>query len=117
MLSVRNVENPDDLWIGVAQQNGTDIIGVFATDQGPVFFVNKQRYLLNGNEWDFSVKQKNTQNNTFRFVYNKVVVYEANYKRVTELGVHPYADEEFMDFYTWMTKKKISKTFIQYYTE
>lgn len=110
------IQSISDTWIGFSKQNGSDVVGVFATKCGPVFFVNKKMFPLVGNEWDFVVENVSEETMIFSFVYNFEKVLEVNYKKVIELGTHPYADEEFVDFFTWMSKKKESKTFIDFYT-
>ncbi len=110
------IQSISDTWIGFAKQNGEDVIGVFATNCGPVFFVNEKMFPLMGSKWDFVVGMVLEETNMFSFIYNDEKVIEISYKRVVELGTHPYADEEFMDFFTWMSKKKESKTFIDFYT-
>jgi hypothetical protein len=106
----------EDLWTGFAKYADNDVAGLFATNNGPVFFINENMYPLKENEWDFFVEQENDAINIFSFVYNGKQVYETRYKKVTTLDVHAFADEEFMDFYTWMSLKKKSPTFIDYYT-
>ncbi len=105
-----------DCWRGFSKQNGSDTLGIFASDMGPIFFINEKMYPLKNNEWEFLVKNINKDMNYFTFIYNKEIVYKTKYKRVKELGIHPYADEETMDFFIWISKKKESPNFIDFYT-
>lgn len=110
------IQSINDTWIGFSKQNREDVIGIFATDLGPVFFVNEKMFPLAGHEWDFVVEKVSQETNIFSFIYNSEKVLEIDYIKVMELGTHPYADEEFMDFFLWMAKKKESKNFIDFYT-
>lgn len=102
-------------WRGFYTKKANDLIGVFATDKGPVFFVNSNMYLLAQNDWDFYVEVF-SERNVFSFVYNSQVIYRLEYLRTKEFGIHAYADEEFLDFFAWMSKNKENKSFIDFYT-
>lgn len=104
-----------ETWRGFYKNANKDIIGIFATDKGPVFFVNDVMYLLTEKDWDFKVETLQDIN-LFTFLYDGKEQYRIQYQRTKDIGVHAYADEEFMDFFVWMAKKKESKTFIGFYT-
>ena len=110
------IKTISDCWRGFSKQNGSDTLGIFASNIGPIFFINEKIYSLKNNEWEFLVKEINKDMNCFTFIYNGEIVYKAKYKRVKELGIHPYADEETMDFFIWMSKKKESPNFMDFYT-
>ena len=105
-----------DCWRGFSKQNGSDIVGIFASNIGPIFFINEKMYSLKNNEWDFLVKVIDNELNQFSFMFNEKLIYKTTYKRVKELGIHPYADEEFMDFFIWMSKRKESPRFMDFFT-
>jgi hypothetical protein len=110
------LDSIEDAWTGFAKYTDNDVVGVFASTNGPVFFINEKMYPLSENEWDFFVEPENDTINIFSFIYNGEKVYETRYKRVTCLDVHAFADEEFMDFFIWMSLKKKSPMFLTYYT-
>ncbi len=110
------IKTISDCWIGFSKQNGSDTLGIFASNIGPIFFINEKMYSLKNNEWDFLVKVIDKELNQFSFVFNEKLIYKTTYKRVKELGIHPYADEEFMDFFIWMSKHKESPTFMDFFT-
>ncbi|MGM9988788.1 MAG: hypothetical protein ACI35O_16400 [Bacillaceae bacterium] len=103
-------------WIGFYVKKGNDLIGVFATNKGPVFFINSNMYPLVQNDWDFDIEVLSSERNVFSFVYNGQEIYRLEYERTKLIGIHPYADEEFMDFFVWMSKWKESGDFLDFYT-
>jgi hypothetical protein len=110
------LDSIEDTWTGFAKYADDDVVGIFATNNGPVFFINGNMYHLKDNEWDFFVERGNDAINIFSFMYNGGKVYETRYKKVTCLDVHAFADEAFMDFFIWMSLHKESPTFMDYYT-
>lgn len=109
------LEDLNKTWRGFYTKKANNLIGVFATNKGPVFFVNSDMYLLAQNDWNFHVEVF-PEKSIFSFVYNDEEHYKLEYTRPKELGVNPYADEEFMDFFVWMAKNKANKNFIGFYT-
>jgi len=103
-----------ETWRGFYKDTDKGLVGVFATDQGPVFFVNDSTYLLTEGDWDFIIEEMGDKN-AFTFYYNGQEQFKIEYIKTKDLGIHPYADEEFMDFFVWMSKKKESKSFIDFY--
>ncbi len=45
-----------ETWRGYYKNTDKGLMGIFATDRGPVFFVNSERYLLPEKSWDFKVE-------------------------------------------------------------
>ncbi|MGE5416711.1 MAG: hypothetical protein ACM3UZ_08110 [Acidobacteriota bacterium] len=105
-----------ETWRGFYITNEKDILGLFASVQGPVFFVNNKMYLLSEKEWSFKIDALSDSKNIFHFYYGGIEEYSSSYTKPTDLSVHAYADEEFMDFYQWLLTKKDSKTFVSFYT-
>jgi hypothetical protein len=104
-----------ETWRGFYKSLDSGVMGIFATDKGPVFFVNDRRYLLTEKEWDFEVESIGN-NNIFSFWFDKKEQLKIDYKKTDDLGIHTYVEEDVIDFFVWMTKKKKSKTFIEFYT-
>ena len=100
---------------GAYVRNGERYIGVYASQQGPQFFVDALVYSLSEGNWDMEVSQDGDRKR-FRFLWQGKEVLNLNYHEPYGYGTHFAADEELVDFYLWMSKKKGSQRFITYYT-
>lgn len=104
-----------ETWIGYYKNTEKGLIGIFASDCGPVFFVNNERYLLTEGSWDFEISVIADYSH-FSFWHDGKEYFNIDYLNEADIGIHPYADEEFMDFFVWLSKCKDSRTFITFYT-
>lgn len=100
---------------GFYVRNGEHLIGVFASTEGPVFFINEKTYLLRERDWNMEVTQEQDEKR-FRFLWKSEEVLSLNYKDPYGVGTHFGADEEFVDFYTWIAQRKQSDRFVPYFT-
>jgi hypothetical protein len=91
-------------------------IGVYSSDQGPVLFVNANKFLFTDPSWSVSVRKKGTQNEV-KFV-DLFPVPQAFECPAVELDpLDPWSEEQFDDFFIWLTKKRDDREFIDMWTD
>lgn len=100
---------------GFYVRNGDLLIGVFASKEGPVFFCNERTFMLREPDWNMEVTQEQ-DDKRFRFHLAGEEVLSVVYKEPFGVGTHFGADDEFVDFYTWIAKRKQSDRFVPYFT-
>ncbi|HEX2689542.1 MAG TPA: hypothetical protein VHN14_23135 [Kofleriaceae bacterium] len=95
---------------------GHDLIGVFASPAGPVFFVNRDRYPMK--DPTFGVEhQRGDREHRFIARRGGAPVYELRYPRRTDFGQDNWtADEESADWFLWLAGSAAEPQFYSYYT-
>ncbi|WP_141676586.1 hypothetical protein [Pseudomonas bananamidigenes] len=91
-------------------------MGVYSSPEGPVFFVNDHKMLFSDPAWRVSVHKKMDVNEVFFAGLTKGdLAFEYS---VVELDpLDPWSEEEFDDFYIWLTKKRNNREFIDIWTD
>lgn len=114
---VERVELPDSLvlWRGYYKKIEKVFIGVFASEKGPVLFVNKQMYLLKKGLYRFNLVSLENENE-FSFFYEGNEKFSIKYPRIKSLWTNPYEDEEFVDLIVWLYNNMNDEDFYNYYT-
>lgn len=100
---------------GFYVRNEDLLIGVFASKEGPIFFCNESTFMLREPDWNMEVIQEQ-DDKLFRFHWAGEEVLSVVYKEPFGVGTHFGADDEFVDFYTWIAKRKQSDRFVPYFT-
>jgi hypothetical protein len=90
--------------------------GVYATPNGPCFFYQNDEFLINDPGSVFQHTKGDVQHN-FRFIYKGQVVIDLNYDHWDDLNIDPWSDEEFIDFFIWLTKVSSNQEIINMWTE
>jgi hypothetical protein len=108
-----------ETWRGCYKNTDTGFIGVFASDIGPVLFINQDTYALIKDDYDIELikKGKNLKKREFTFCYKEKEIYRTEYDEVICYYANPYEEDEvFRDFFVWMYKNKTDENFYRYYT-
>lgn len=89
--------------------------GVFATESGPCFFFQSDKYLLNATNVAAEHTKGDVQHH-FRLIYNGKTVIDLHYARWNNVDIDAWSDESFIDFFIWLTKSSVNQEFIQMWT-
>lgn len=90
--------------------------GIYATSNGPCFFYQDDKFLLNSLGVVFQHTRGESQH-YFRFIYNGKVVIDLKYDHWDDLDIDPWSEEDFIDFFIWLTKSSSNQEFINMWTE
>ena len=90
--------------------------GVYATPDGPCFFYQADKFLLNDPSSVFRHTRGEGQHH-FRFTYNDKVIIDLEYDHWDDLDIDPWSEEDFIDFFIWLTKSSSNQEFISMWTE
>ncbi|MBU2072485.1 MAG: hypothetical protein KKE72_15640 [Gammaproteobacteria bacterium] len=90
--------------------------GIYATANGPCFFFQDDEFLLRDPDAVFQHESREKQH-YFRFTYNDKVVIDLTYDHWDDLDIDPWSDEDFIDFFIWLTKSSGDQEFINMWTE
>jgi len=107
-----------NFWRGFYKNNELGFIGVFASNIGPILFINQTTYPLikGGYDVKWLKKGKEIDKREFFIYYEGKEIYKIEYDEVKCLYINPYEeDEEFRDFYMWMYKNKDDDNFYNFY--
>jgi hypothetical protein len=101
---------------GYYVNSGHDVVGVYASPDGPIFFVNRDRYPMK--EPTFSVEHRHgIQEHRFTARCGGAPVLDALYPPRTDWGYDNWtADEEAADWFLWLAGSVKQAQFYRYYT-
>ncbi len=90
--------------------------GIYATANGPRFFYQNEEFPLNSLD---SVLQhtKGDEKHHFKFIYKQREVIDLDYDHWADLDIDPWSEEDFIDFFIWLTKSSSNQEFIQMWSE
>jgi hypothetical protein len=110
------VEVPKELSRGFYVNAGPDVVGVFASPRGPVFFVNDQRYPMH--DPTFAVElHPGEKENLFIARHDSDPVFLVRYPRHTNWGYDNWsAEEDSADWYLWLRNQAATERFHAFYT-
>ncbi|WP_144407038.1 hypothetical protein [Paenibacillus sp. IHBB 10380] len=92
------------------------LIGIVATEKGPLFFYDRDHYLLQENSFRFILRHQGTEN-TFHFVWNGTTLLGISYLRVLcreDSGA--WVDDHLNDFFFWLDLAVERRNFYSFYT-
>jgi hypothetical protein len=90
--------------------------GIYATENGPCFFYQGNKFLLNDPGVVFQHTRGGDQHH-FRFTYIDKVIINLKYDHWDDLDIDPWSEEDFIDFFIWLTKSSSNQEFIKMWTE
>ncbi|KOP66828.1 hypothetical protein AMS62_17485 [Bacillus sp. FJAT-18019] len=90
-------------------------IGIVATDEGPVFLCNEDKYLLDKHTAHFLLR-KNSEINTFIFMWEGDVKLQISYLRSLIKYDEKWVDDSIFDFFSWLYEASGKRKFYAYYT-
>lgn len=86
-------------------------IGVFSSINGPVLFIDRDKYLFSDPSWRVSVR-KGPENNEVWFSNLIGADLHFKYKKVELDVLDPWSEEQFDDFFIWVSLKRNDCEFI-----
>ncbi|GAA0849843.1 hypothetical protein GCM10008915_61640 [Bifidobacterium pullorum subsp. gallinarum] len=92
----------------------TKLIGIVATDEGPVFICDQEKFLLDEQTLHFLL-QKNAEVNTFIFMWEGKVKLQIPYLRSLVEYNGKWVDDSIFDFFSWLYEASGRKRFYSYY--
>ena len=90
--------------------------GIYATKNGPCFFYQADRFLLNDLGTVFQ-HSRGEDKHHFRFIHDGQVIIDLKYDHWDDLDIDPWSEEDFVDFFIWLTKSSSSQEFLSLWTE
>ncbi|HEY2491748.1 MAG TPA: hypothetical protein VGI33_02310 [Paenibacillus sp.] len=111
-----NKETTVEYYRGFYINHQDHLIGIVATEKGPLFFYDRDHYLLQENSFQFILRHQGTEN-TFHFVWNGTTLLELSYLRVLcrdDGGV--WVDDHLHDFFSWLDLAVERRNFYSFYT-
>lgn len=103
------------LWRGSYYKVDENIYGVFASAKGPFFFENNKKYLINKYDYKIEVQESKLNYKTFMLSINNVEEIKIDYPVMPAI-VDPWADEEMIDFFFYMSKVYSRQGFYENFT-
>jgi len=92
------------------------VVGVYSSSQGPVAFVNSEKRLFTDPGWSVSVQRMGATNEvSFTGLGDEISTFE--YPTVKLDPLDPWSEEDFDDFFIWLTRKRNDQEFIRMWTE
>lgn len=89
--------------------------GVYSSVDGPVMFVNDEKYLFADKCWAVLVRP-GKQMNTVVFSGLKSGIFSFDYPPVKLDPLDPWLEEEFDDFFIWLSKQRSNGEFVRMWT-
>ena len=90
-------------------------IGVFASTQGPVLFINQKLFFFTDQSWVVKLN-KQANGNQFTLLQNGQKLFEADYHPPKPDPLDPWSDEESVDLFVWITAKRNDQEIAQMWT-
>lgn len=103
-----------ELTIGYYTKTNDSLVGVFATDKGPILFKNDIQILLEQGKYQINIAEK-LDKRIFCLTINGKREIEVEYEKPKYVNYDAWSDEEMVDFFFWLSKKN-QKKFHEYYT-
>ncbi len=89
--------------------------GLIASSEGPCLFVQKDKFPLNN--IDIKVfHRRGEESHHFKMERKGVIVIDEIYPRWQDLDIDPWSDEDFIDFFIFITNAARNPEFIQMWT-
>lgn len=92
-----------------------DVIGVFASAEGPKFFINGHIILLKDRQFRVEVTSLLNRNQA-TFYQGEEKLFDLSYPKVVYIETDPYATEEMLDFYLWLRNSLEDENFYRQYS-
>lgn len=96
-------------------KHGGHFFGIYATEIGPKFFRDYDSFLLNDPKLIFQHIKGYPQHH-FKFFYDEKELMSLSYDHWDDLDIDPWSDEDFIDFFIWITKSYKNPQFIHLWT-
>lgn len=115
-VSASTVSEGDVVKLGNYIKLNGKYYGVYATSGGPCFFYQEAKFLLNDPGCAIQHTKGEDQHN-FRLAYNEKLIIDLDYDHWDDLDIDPWSEEDFIDFFIWLTKSSSNQEFISMWTE
>ncbi len=92
------------------------IIGIYASIDGPVVFLNHEKYYLKTDNLQFDIEERSDSRRKFKLTKSGVPIYEYTYPRTEFVDYDPWSSEDDVDFFSWLVKISQKDHFVMNYT-
>ncbi|MFK3799397.1 hypothetical protein [Pseudomonas sp. NPDC088444] len=94
---------------------GGYVFGVYPSVEGPVMFIDSEKYLFTDERWAVSV-QPGREMNKVVFSGLRSNDFNFEYPTVNLDPLDPWSEEEFDDYFKWLSKQRSNAEFIRMWT-
>ena len=101
---------------GYFEAQGASVFGVYATNQGPVFFAESKKWELKAKSYTAELSNISPGLNRFSLNSSEKKEFELEYKVSDHMGIDNWSDEENTDFFYWLNINITKPEFINRYT-
>jgi len=119
-VGIYSIKSKDD--ISVEQTNGVyvykegQIIGIYASVDGPVFILNDSEYLLKFDRLHFDIEEASMNERKFTISKDNVTIFELKYPKIEFVDYDPWSSEDDVDFFCWLVKMSKKDDFMREYS-
>lgn len=92
------------------------IIGLYASNKGPVLVCNDKKFNLMHKNYELQVISKSEKTNNFVVKIDREEIISIEYPRIQYVDYDPWSSEEEVDFFSWLVKKQQEEDFYFRYT-
>lgn len=101
---------------GVYVHKDDQIIGIYASVDGPVFILNDYEYLLKSDRLQFDTEEVSINERKFTVTKDDVTIFELKYPKVEFVDYDPWSTEDDVDFFCWLVKMSKKNVFMGEYS-
>jgi hypothetical protein len=117
---IYSIKSKDDIVVeetnGVYVDQDGQIIGIYASVDGPVFILNDSEYLLKSNKLEFDVEEASMNEKKFTINKDNIKIFELKYPKNEFVDYDPWSSEDDVDFFHWLVKMSKKKSFMREYS-
>jgi len=96
-------------------KHDNSFIGVFASEHGPVLFIDEKVFLFADESWAVELIKGNDKNQ-FKLLQQGQMIYDAIYQPPQPDDLDPWSDAESVDLFAWIAAKRHDKEIFQMWT-
>lgn len=102
---------------GVYVNVGEEIVGLYSSYDGPVFFRNEEKFILKDINYRIKVIDKTEKIKEFSLIIGEQKKISIEYYKQKYINYDPWSEEDDVDFFLWLEKKQKEKDFYDKYTK
>lgn len=91
-------------------------VGIFTSENGPVFFFDDKQILLNKNDYSINIISKSKEFNLFNLELSGNIIFSIEYQRQKYTDYDAWSSEEDVDFFLWLAKLQKTDRFYKSYS-
>lgn len=101
---------------GVYVHKDDQIIGIYASVDGPVIILNENEYVQKIDKLKFDIEEASMNERKFTIIKDNVTIYELKYPKIEFVDYDPWSSEDDVDFFCWLVKMSKKNDFIEKYS-